>query len=61
MKGSAITLEEINEIKLVNNNFIENGPVTSFVEAELSPYFKYFAKGIKSLSKNQPLLFRPCD
>ena len=61
MRGSAITLEDLNAVKLVGNSFIENGPVTSFIEAELSPFVKYFAYGLKSLSMNVPLSYRICD
>ena len=43
MKGSAIAMDEISEIQITNNTFKENGPTTSFAEAEFSPYYKYFA------------------
>ena len=52
MKGSAIAMDEISEIQITNNTFKENGPTTSFSEAELSPYYKYFALSKKLLTIN---------
>ena len=52
MKGSALALDEISEIQITNNTFKENGPTTSFSEAEFSPYYKYFALGKKLLTFN---------
>ena len=33
----------MSEIQIVNNTFKENGPISSFSEVLLSPYYKYFA------------------
>ena len=44
-QGSAITMYLVSEIYILNNTFMENGPVTSFSEVQYSPYYKYFAMG----------------
>ena len=54
MKGSALAIFKLSELQITDNEFKENGPVTSFAEAEFSPYFKYFALGAKKLTMNLP-------
>ena len=53
VQGSAIAIHEMSEIQIVNNTFKENGPTSSFSEALLSPYYKYFAleKMVMTLNK----------
>ena len=44
----------MSEIQIANNTFKENGPTTTFSEALLSPYYKYFAleKSVLTLNNN---------
>ena len=60
MKGSALAIFHLNEVHVVNNTFKENGPVTSFSEAEYSPYYKYFALGKKLLTFTAPPIRKGC-
>ena len=60
MKGSAIAIAGLSELQILSNNITENGPVTSFREVELSPYYKYLALGNKTLSMNKPTTFGGC-
>ena len=52
MKGSAVAAIRLSSLKVSNNCFMENGPVTSMSEIEYSPYYKYLAKGSRTLSMN---------
>ena len=52
MKGSAVAAIRLSFLKVSNNSFIENAPVTSMSEIEYSPYYKYLAKGSRTLSMN---------
>ena len=52
MKGSALTMNFINEVQVTRNTFLENGPVTSFEEALYSPYYKYLALSNRTISLN---------
>ena len=52
MKGSALTMNFINEVQVTRNTFFENGPVTSFEEALYSPYYKYLALSNRTISLN---------
>ena len=45
MQGTAVKMLHLSSMNIYNNNFVENGPVTSFSEIEYSPYYKYFALG----------------
>ena len=40
-KGTALLIESISEVQVIDNEFEENGPVTLSVEKEFSPYYKY--------------------
>ena len=55
MKGSALTIFKLSVLQVKNNLFLENGPVTSFSESELSPYYKYFTLGTRALTMNLAL------
>ena len=43
MRGSALLIQGINELKLVKNIFENNKPSTTFSEVNVSPYYKFFA------------------
>ena len=45
MQGTAVKMFHLSNLNIYNNNFTENGPVTSFSEIEYSPYYKYLALG----------------
>ena len=42
----------VSDIYILNNTFMENGPVTTFSEVQYSPYYKYFAMGSRKISLN---------
>ena len=52
MKGSALAVFKLSVLEVTKNVFMENGPVTTFTEMENSPYYKYFAQGLRTLTLN---------
>ena len=42
----------LSDIHILNNTFMENGPVTTFSEVQYSPYYKYFAMGSRKITLN---------
>ena len=50
MKGSALLIDGVNELQIVENNFFNNGPVTAYMEIAHSPFYKYFTYGNRTLS-----------
>ena len=49
-RGSALLIELINELQLIDNTFMNNGPVHAYREIEHSPYVKNFLKNNRTLS-----------
>ena len=41
MRGTAILIEKISEVQIIDNRFTDNGPVTASKEIQYSPYYKY--------------------
>ena len=41
MKGTALLLDKINELQIIDNTFMNNGPVTAYHEIQFSPYHNY--------------------
>ena len=41
MRGTAVLIEKISELQIMNNRFTDNGPVTASKEIQYSPYYKY--------------------
>ena len=50
MQGTAVKMFHLSNLNIYNNNFTENGPVTSFSEIEYSPYYKYLALGQRTMT-----------
>jgi len=42
MRGTALLVEQISELQVVNNKFLQNGPVHAYKEMQQSPYYVYF-------------------
>ena len=40
-KGTALLVDSISEVQIIDNIFENNGPTTLAAEREFSPYFKY--------------------
>ena len=49
-KGSALLIELINEIQIIGNKFMSNGPVQTYREIEFSPYYKNFLYNKRTLA-----------
>ena len=49
-RGTALLIELVNELQVVGNKFINNGPVHAYREIEYSPYVKNFLKNNRTLS-----------
>jgi hypothetical protein len=52
-RGSALLIELVNELQLIQNQFTNNGPVHSYREIEYSPYVKHFLKNNRTLTYYQ--------
>ena len=50
MRGTAILIEKISEIQIMNNRFTDNGPVTASKEIQYSPYYKYMTDQKRTIS-----------
>lgn len=49
-RGSALLLENLSEVQLIENRFTSNGPVHAHMEIENSPYYKHFLKNNRTLA-----------
>ena len=49
-RGSALLIELISELKIIENKFMSNGPVHTYTEIEHSPYYKNFLYNKRTLS-----------
>lgn len=49
-KGSTLLIELINEVQILDNKFMGNGPVQTYREIEFSPYYKNFLYNQRTLS-----------
>ena len=49
-KGTALLIERINEVKIVGNTFMGNGPVQTYAEIDHSPYYKHFLYNKRTLA-----------
>ena len=49
-RGSALLIELVNEVKMLENKFMSNGPVQTYAEIEHSPYYKNFLYNQRTLS-----------
>jgi hypothetical protein len=49
-RGSALLIELISELQVIDNKFMNNGPVHAYQEIEHSPYVKNFLKNNRTLS-----------
>ena len=52
MKGTALQVSGVSELQVHENTFSKNRPVTSFIEKEYSPYFKYVALEKRAIVMN---------
>ena len=50
MRGTAILIEKISEVQIIDNRFIDNGPVTASKEIQYSPYYKYMTDRQRTVS-----------
>ena len=49
-RGSALLIERINEVQVIENKFMNNGPVHAYREIEYSPYVNKFLKNNRTLT-----------
>ena len=49
-RGSALLIELVNELQVIGNQFMSNGPVHTYREIEYSPYVKNFMKNNRTLA-----------
>ena len=49
-KGTALLIDSISELQIIDNEFEENGPVTLAKEKEYSPYYKYLQNGNRTIT-----------
>jgi hypothetical protein len=43
LRGTALLIKNIHELQLLNNDFMQNGPLSVYQEVYYSPYYKYMA------------------
>ena len=49
-KGTALLIENINEVQIKKNTFMYNGPVTAYTEIQYSPYYRYMTDENRTIS-----------
>jgi hypothetical protein len=49
-RGSALLVEWVNELQVIQNKFMNNGPVHAYREIEYSPYVSNFLKNNRTLT-----------
>lgn len=49
-RGTALLIELVNELKVIENKFMYNGPVQTYSEIEHSPFYKHFLYNQRTLA-----------